>query len=53
MCHSEEDESLWLDDPQEYIRIKYGKFHNKLKNFCKFFSSCTSELLELEKIQDD
>jgi len=24
MCHSDEDEALWLDDPQEYIRIKYG-----------------------------
>uniref|UniRef100_A0A7M5X8J5 Exportin-2 central domain-containing protein n=1 Tax=Clytia hemisphaerica TaxID=252671 RepID=A0A7M5X8J5_9CNID len=26
MCHSEEDEALWLDDPQEYIRIKYDIF---------------------------
>ena len=24
MCQSEEDEALWHDDPQEYIRIKYG-----------------------------
>lgn len=24
MCQSEEDEALRHDDPQEYIRIKYG-----------------------------
>ncbi|XP_057289833.1 importin-7-like [Hydractinia symbiolongicarpus] len=30
MCHSEEDESLWLDDPQEYIRIKYDIFEDFL-----------------------
>lgn len=26
MCHTEEDEALWLEDPQEYIRIKYDIF---------------------------
>ena len=30
MCHSEEDESMWLDDPQEYIRIKYDIFEDFL-----------------------
>ena len=25
MCHSDEDEELWVNDPHEYIRIKYGK----------------------------
>ena len=25
MCHSDEDAALWLEDPQEYIRVKYGK----------------------------
>ena len=25
MCHSEEDEDQWNNDPLEYIRIKYGK----------------------------
>jgi len=30
MCHSDEDESLWHDDPQEYIRIKYDIFEDFL-----------------------
>lgn len=30
MCHSEEDESLWIDDPQEYIRMKYDIFEDSL-----------------------
>jgi len=30
MCHSEEDEAMWLDDPQEYIRIKYDIFEDFL-----------------------
>ena len=30
MCHSDEDESMWLDDPQEYIRIKYDIFEDFL-----------------------
>jgi hypothetical protein len=28
MCHSDEDDELWNTDPQEYIRIKYGKHRN-------------------------
>ena len=27
MCHSDADEELWSSDPQEYIRIKYGKLY--------------------------
>ncbi|XP_012566342.1 importin-7 isoform X1 [Hydra vulgaris] len=30
MCHSDEDEALWLDDPQEYIRVKYDVFEDFL-----------------------
>ena len=26
MCHSDADEELWNTDPQEYIRVKYGKW---------------------------
>jgi len=29
LCHSDEDERLWKDDPVEYIHAKYGE--------CKFF----------------
>jgi hypothetical protein len=25
MCHTDEDDSLWEEDPYEYIRIKFGK----------------------------
>lgn len=25
MCHSDEDEEMWKNDPHEYIRVKYGK----------------------------
>ena len=25
MCHTDEDEELWQDDPYEFIRFKYGK----------------------------
>lgn len=25
MCHSDEDDELWNTDPQEYIRVKYGR----------------------------
>ena len=25
MCHNDEDEELWEDDPYEFIRFKYGK----------------------------
>lgn len=24
MCHSDEDDDLWNNDPHEYIRVKYG-----------------------------
>lgn len=24
-CHSAKDEELWQEDPQEFIRTKYGK----------------------------
>jgi len=30
MCHSDEDEALWLEDPQEYIRTKYDVFEDFL-----------------------
>ena len=40
MCHSDADEELWNSDPQEYIRIKYGKnyvFINCSFMTCKAF----------------
>lgn len=27
LCHSEEDQELWEDDQQEYIREKLGVYH--------------------------
>ena len=24
MCYDDEDDQLWKEDPQEYIRMKYG-----------------------------
>lgn len=30
MCHSDEDEELWQDDPQDYIRSKYDVFEDFL-----------------------
>lgn len=30
MCHSDEDEALWEEDPQEYIRSKYDLFEDFL-----------------------
>ncbi len=30
MCHTDEDEDLFQNDPVEYIKIKYGKYNNRL-----------------------
>jgi hypothetical protein len=35
MCHSDEDDELWNTDPQEYIRIKYGKHRNNYYYYVK------------------
>ena len=26
LCHSDEDEELWKEDPYEYIRMKFGEY---------------------------
>jgi len=30
MCHNDEDEELWENDPIEYIRVKYGLLQQQL-----------------------
>lgn len=25
MCHTDEDQELWEEDPYDFIRVKYGK----------------------------
>lgn len=50
MCHSDEDEELWVNDPHEYIRIKYDVFEDFLSPVMAaqtVFHSATSKRKEV------
>lgn len=45
MCHTDEDEDLFENDPVEYIKLKYGTLSNKIFRFLIQENSITYDFI--------